>query len=469
MKRTRDEQTKRTCPTSRTVSVTTNLFDDIPDDMIAEIAQWILATRRHESFPRVIAIRDMMRFALTCQRMFRILNNSWEVWSVIDIGAIIHERSKYVYSKELIIAAEMLSIPQIGMCRRFSLVNELPNAHILALMLSMPRIKKLEIGFGSLMRCDRSIFEEIRSKDIRLRLNKMLMMTKEDFRHVQDMIESLTELEYLKYSGISYPDMSIDQFLLPPSLRKIVIEFANVNNMFGKTFEMVRSLTIENCVGDISRVIESFPMIKSLSIRAHRNPLRKEESSLIWKTCAHLEELKLSASMNSSLSMESFVRSTTLKKLNLNVSGSGVWETVCRNCPNIVELHMGGQIQTDPTDIRALIELKQLRILEMFSRIPNDEKIVAAFSDLGNSDGVPFTKLKLKFVHVDIRNFFASRRCHELYKIVFWVCSFSNPCISDLIENARDSLKILKIMNCEISSSMIDYIHLRIPECRIMK
>lgn len=433
-------------------------FDQVPDYLIAEIAKWMMMKTPDHTLSDVA---NLLRFSETCKRIFRVINESefaFDVWSTVDIAALVREKSEDPDDEDMIqeMTELMISVPRIRLFQNLSLIHGLANGNILGLVISMPNLRKLSVELNEAAACSDSVKRAIRQEHQK-KFEGMI-----DSRRILESIESLENLRYLRLAT-DWRHKSVDlvPIKFPSTLRDLRLKGVDASELCRGTFESIKSLTLEDCDGDLTRVFRTFPAITSLSIACHGRPLMKEDPQKIWEMCTRLEEISIKSEPTIFLSLESFERSEcskNIRKFSLNNSSveETVWCTVIRSCPNLVEICMTNPKPT-PADIKNLATLKKLRVLQMDFK-NESEDYSTAFSELGKSvDAAPLSKLVLQSAHkIDLREFFSSRRCHQLREIAFYECSFHKDCIASLVDNLRGgSLKHVHLFFCDDSSRQL--------------
>lgn len=181
----------------------------------------------------------------------------------------------------------------------------------------------------------------------------------------------------------------------------------------------------------IQELVKSCPGIRRLNIGAHDGDIA------LGPVLKCLETAKFG------LLLEHFTIGNTF-------ADSGDFWSFCRSFPNIVrlELRLEGH-PVRPTDIRALITLKQLESfaawVERSAMGPEGEparkEMADAFTVLGQAEGAaPFKRLELCDATFDATAFFLSRRCHEIRELDIDRCEFTEASVRALATNVKDSL-----------------------------
>lgn len=417
-------------------------FDDVSDKIVANIASWLLAMPSNKT-PNMQRVRDVIRFSVTCKKMFRIINRSecdaFDIWSTIDVAVLIREKVFFPAEKQRAMAAQMITIPQIRFFQRLSWCPSLTAAHILGLIISMPKLRVLEIQPRDPEPRDDSLRSVIPKKF----LHKGMINS----RRIFTSIGSLKNLRSLTLIGRENKDLDLS-FEFPSTLCDLCIHNTDLSRIKKKCsdarFESIRSLKFIGCTGNLIHAIVSFSAITSLSIFGGN--LIRAETQKIWETCTLLEEIDIGGD-RCCFSLESFEKSPCSKnlrklKLNISVSDERFWEVVSRSCSNLKELRIVRPALTS-SDIRALKSLKNLHVLEIIDRyVSNFDGHSEAFGELGESDGVPFTVLSLSDIDCDLQRLFSSRRCRQLREIEVNHCLFSEQCITAI---SRESIKSFKL------------------------
>lgn len=430
---------------------TVSYFDDASDWLIKDIAKCIL------TFPdgceqdlHLASARDAIRFSVTCKRMSNIINRSIDIWSNVDVGAIIREKSIRLQNF-VEVALSIMRAPHTRLFRKLSRIDGLANGYILGLMISMPNLRHLELCLGRRSMCDDSLLSAIP-----LEYHKKLKNVFIDAHKMIEHIESMSDLRCLSIQG--YPLFEIvSEYIpikFPPTLETLELNNIDFSNFIGEckeSFGSIRSLSILNCMNDITRMIGSFPGLTSLSICNHWHA-GDDGSRNIWDTRSRLEELRIVDSESDNF-FETFAESPrleTMRKLTLFLERPKckvICDTVYRVCPNLEQLFVFHP-KLSSKDVSALANLKKLHILKIDCDDDGDE-FSLEFLKLGESDGaVPFTEITLHSVNFNIKRFFSSRRCRQLRRATFYGCKLDNDDMATLIENSRGSLERLSVNFC---------------------
>lgn len=425
-----------------------SLFDNVPNEMIAYTASWIIMPKEP---PTDEAMRYLMRFSMTCKRMFSIITRSdfsCDIWSRVDIARFIRLEHGWDRAKPRKIASQLAVLPQIRWCERLSISYQATMPQIFALISLMPNINKLEV-----MLCD----QELGDSELIKAVGSKLMVNSMNPNQFLKTIGSLKNLESLniydnrvfqihpatlrglalnvytffrKCMRAFYADPI--QYCHPATLRDLTLWGINMCTFFGecmKPFESIKSLSLMSCSG-ISDKIQLFPSITSLVIERRSGTLSLKDSQMIWENCKLLKEVTMITMAGSWLSMRTFEKSSftkNLTKLHLRVKDPhdhGIWEIVIRCCPNLIELYMCSPMQT-PDDIRSLTELKKLQVLGV-NCDPNSERLSSAFLEFGESDGIALRKFELLYSELDttefdLTRFMTSHRFSQLHETRTWI------------------------------------------------
>lgn len=410
-------------------------FDEISDWLIAEIASWILAqplNYYHRRAPYMSDIKYLIRFSMTCKRVFCVINrseNAQVIWSPLDIGTLIPWNNKDIETQTT--TKLLCSLNIIRHCHVLSMIKGLTNAHILELTNLMQNIRELEIELPP-------VFSMIPRIDV-------------DYRDIFRSIESLKKLRYLTITGAWSCKYELVPMKFPSTLCKLVLGNFDVSKLIGKsleTFESITSLTLSECSGDMCRAIASFPAITSLSMWHYDGHHTREEFQKIWKSCTRLEEINVSGETCHLYLEDGVLKNLKRLMLDIRETDERLWDIVSRNCLNLVELCIRNPEPTF-TDISSLKSLKKLQVLKisLFGHVHG--RISTAFGELGKSDGVPFTTLVLEGVKSNLQEFFSSRRCSRLRHINFMYCSFKDTRFNTFVDNIRDSIKHVELLSCK--------------------
>lgn len=424
----------------------TSFFDDTPDMLIADISCWLLSrTIVQRPSPDMSNMRDLMRFSMTCKRIHRTIissDYSYEMWSIVDIGKLIDDRDvkrklsrfceETVTSRNII--EKIVALPQISMCLNLSLIYGLTNAHILALIRSMPRLRTLELELYKREKCTESLG---------------LTETVVGSRNVLEAIKTLCDLDSL--SIITTRDHSMDLTWLPRKLRRF------------ERIDLSQSTTNES-LGRVFRDIENFSNLISLSIITPKI-FTDNDLDDILRTCTRLEELEISEYPHGNpiaLFMDSFSRNVVtvknLKKLSLDIS-SVAWNIICDCCPNLIELHMS---TTTAPATSCLRKLSKLRILEICCKC--DCAVLCELKKFGHSDGVPLTRLELQNVECDLGELFSMPRCSELRELVITKCVLrsshfaSTDIFQSLVSVTMDSFNLRVVLKLLTSCRRLEHL-----------
>lgn len=397
------------------------MFDQVSDDVITEIASWLIAPRRSCHSPSLRQLRDLGRFSSTCNR-FRNLCRSSELWQGVDIGEVLGTRLEREES-----AKKVAALPQISACHRLTEIPGVTALTFLSLVRAMPRLRDLEAPLTEEGFTATEMLEAIGAlRDlVRLRLNSSA-----SGRSIAVGLALAPTVKSLELN-ISIGGSSV---LFPPGVGQ---------------FRSVEKLAISEVHTGISSAIRACPCVTELDVEAESwlSTLEADEAAAIWDTCAGLTSLSLSCPSGSIAldRLEISKCAKVLRKLHLDVGGTSEEDrcsVICRSCPNLADLKIVSPALW-PSDVRAI---SMLSALESFSAVFDTrspaEEMAVAFAQVGRSGGVPFKRLEFKSAVFDPSEFFSSRRCSRLEEISHNnKTQFPEHSLQILAENAGEHMK----------------------------
>jgi hypothetical protein len=425
--------------------VHTSSFADVDNNVVVEIASWLIAPIEPGESPTLQMVRDLIRFSRTCKRISEVINHpplSGLIWRTVDFGSIINEKSGRYCEKPGCFVEQTVFQTRIESCEKLSRIRGIPNSHTLALILSMPNLTDLSVELGESSTCPTSLMGAIPRKE-RAKFGECIRGVE-----IERAIESLPRLTKLFLRGAFLGTLELDSIRIPRTLENLEIVNLDSALIFGKEVKPIESIKVLslNLAGENTRAVSVCPAITSLSLTCKE--VSREEMAKIWRTCTHLQNISIGTWKSSSLALDEFEKSkccNLITELKLNVDTTeGAWETMIGRCPHIVELGMWNPEPT-VTEIRGMATLKNLEVLEVVCR-SDDSGLSKAFSELGESDGTPFKRIALRNARMELGGFFSTRRCHQLREISFMDCSMSEGSIEALAENVRDSLVSLEFI-----------------------
>lgn len=422
---------------------------DLPNSALIEIVLWLIPEP-----PSVPNIRDLFAVKRTCKRL-AVISGAPEIWSRVDVGWLAEEVP--VQRREAVVAALLASCAgQITFCSCLTdLKTSVSPAHVLAMLLAMPRLRSLGVTLAKEAKCESPA---LLATPVAV-ANAAMFCGPITPERIQRAVERLSDLTTLRL------DIRVDSRLLvamkfPPALATLDINATACSTLFraGKgPFASIRELTLSNLTrSGITGALRACSSITSLRFFSGNATLVDSDFEMLWKSCTKLRSLEVVTEAGCRPALAGFFTAACLPLLRRvtcvgNTDDQDVCDALCKYCPNIEELKLWTCLMR-PENIWSLCALKNLTHFSVKLHLDSDpDAMAAAFSNLGLVDGARFKSIELAFGRFDPTGFFSGPRCSALVCLKLTSCAFAEEAGRAL---GRNVIATLSSVECSLPEGL---------------